>query len=61
MKMNSLNTIQQQVEKLDVSFLAGIAYDHRVEEAIGNVENLFDTKIAKKAKEIAQGICAKHL
>jgi ATP-binding protein involved in chromosome partitioning len=61
MKMNSLKTIQQQVEKLNVSFLAGIAYDHSVEEAIGNVENLFDTTIARKAREIAQGICAKHL
>lgn len=60
MKMDSLDTIQRQVEKLNVSFLAGIAYDHRVEEAIGKIENLLDTTIAKKAREIAQAICTKY-
>jgi ATP-binding protein involved in chromosome partitioning len=60
MKMNSMNTIRLQVEKLNVSFLAQIAYDYSVEKAIGEVENLLNTTIAQKTREIAQRICANH-
>lgn len=60
MKMNTMNTVQLQVEKLNVNFLAQIAYDYNVEEAIGEVENLLDTTIAQKTREVAQRICAKY-
>jgi ATP-binding protein involved in chromosome partitioning len=53
MKMNRAKTIEQKTEKLGVKFLAGIPYDPKVEEAIGDETKLRDTALAQKIKEIA--------
>jgi len=56
MKMNNENTIKLQTEKLGLNFLAGIPYDAKVEEAIGNTAALLETAIAHGVKEIAVSI-----
>src|SRR3990172_2660847 len=56
MKMNKQNNIQLQTEKLGLPYLAGIPYDAKVEEAIGNTAALLETAIAHGAKEIAVNI-----
>ena len=53
MKMDNENNIQLQTEKLGLPFLAGIPYDPKVEEAIGNTKALLNTTIARRTKEIA--------
>ncbi len=55
MKMNTAQSIQQQTEKLGVTFLGEIPYDIEVEEAIGDEAKLLGTALAKKVKEIAKG------
>jgi ATP-binding protein involved in chromosome partitioning len=52
MKMNREHSIRLQTEKLGLRYLAGIAFDLKVEEAIGNPEVLFDTAIAHQIKKI---------
>jgi ATP-binding protein involved in chromosome partitioning len=54
MKMNKVNTIEHEAEKLGVKFLTGIPFDPKVEEAIGDVAKLCDTIIAKKIRQIAE-------
>ena len=56
MKMNKQNNIQLQTEKLGLPFLAGIPYDAKVEEAIGNTTTLLDTAIAQGTEEIAKNL-----
>ena len=56
MKMNKQNSIQLQTEKLGLNFLAGIPYDAKVEEAIGNTTTLLDTAIAQGTEEIAKNL-----
>jgi len=58
MKMNNSKTIQQQTRKLGVAFLGEIPYDQTVEEAIGNVNKLLNTTLAKKVDQIASKIQA---
>ena len=53
MKMNMADDIEQETGKLGVKFLAGIPYDPMVEDAIGDVEKLRGTAIAKRLKEVA--------
>ena len=53
MKMDSARGIQQGTEKLGVKFLAGIPYDSKVEEAIGDVTKLLDTTLAQRTREVA--------
>jgi ATP-binding protein involved in chromosome partitioning len=53
MKMNKAKNIAQETEKLDVKFLAGIPYDPKVEEAIGDETKLLDTTLAQKIRELA--------
>jgi ATP-binding protein involved in chromosome partitioning len=55
MKMNTAKNIQQQTEKLGITFLGEIPYDPKVEEAIGDETKLLDTTIAQKVNEIATG------
>ena len=52
MKMNRAKNIEQETEKLGLKFLAGIPYDLKVEEAIGDEKKLLDTALAQKIKEI---------
>jgi ATP-binding protein involved in chromosome partitioning len=53
MKMNRAKNIEQETEKLGVKFLAGIPYDPKVEEAIGDVTKLLDTTLAQRIREVA--------
>jgi len=53
MKINSTKDIQQQTERLGISFLGEIPYDPTVEGAIGDETKLLDTTLAKKIREIA--------
>jgi len=55
MKMDATKNIQQQTEKLGVTFLGEIPYDLKVEEAIGDENKLLSTALAQKVKEIARG------
>jgi len=54
MKMNNSDSIQLETGKLGLNFLAGIPYDPKVEEAIGNKNKLLETMIAEKIREILQ-------
>jgi len=54
-KMNTAKNIQQQTEKLGVTFLGEIPYDMDIEEALGDETNLLDTILAHKVEEIATG------
>jgi len=54
MRMNDSKTIQQQTQKLGLNFLGEIPYDRKVEEAIGNIDKLLNTILAKKVEEIAE-------
>jgi ATP-binding protein involved in chromosome partitioning len=53
MKMNRAKNIEQETEKLGVKFLAGIPYDPKVEEAIGDETKLLDTLLAQGIREVA--------
>ena len=53
MKPNQADNIKRETEKLGVKFLAGIPYDPKVEEAIGDVAKLRGTAIAKQVREVA--------
>lgn len=53
MKMNRAKNIEQETEKLGVKFLAGIPYDPKVEEAIGDETKLLDTRLAQGIRELA--------
>jgi ATP-binding protein involved in chromosome partitioning len=56
MKMNDSKTTQQQTMKLGVEFLGEIPYDPKLEEAIGNINKLQNTTLAKKVDQIASKI-----
>jgi ATP-binding protein involved in chromosome partitioning len=53
MKMNRAKNIEQETKKLSVKFLAGIPYDPKMEEAIGDETKLLDTKLAQGIREVA--------
>jgi ATP-binding protein involved in chromosome partitioning len=53
MKMNRAKDIEQETEKLGVKFLAGIPYDPKLEEAIGDEMKLSDTALAKRIRKVA--------
>jgi ATP-binding protein involved in chromosome partitioning len=48
MKMTESHFIQQQVEREGVTFLGGTPFDTKLEEAIGNADNLLKTEFGKK-------------
>ena len=52
MKMNREDSIRLQAEKLGLHYLAGIAFDPKVEKAIGNPGMLLETAIAHQIKKI---------
>jgi ATP-binding protein involved in chromosome partitioning len=56
MKMNRKKTVKQKTEKLGVKFLAGIPYDSKVEEAIGDEKKLLSTTIAQRIRNVAESI-----
>jgi len=53
MKMDGAKGIEQGTEKLGVKFLAGVPFDPKVEEAIGDVTKLRDTLLAQRIREVA--------
>jgi ATP-binding protein involved in chromosome partitioning len=55
-KMNESRTIQQQTQKLGLTYLGGIPYDTEVEEAIGNTNELLNTSLANRIENIATEI-----
>jgi ATP-binding protein involved in chromosome partitioning len=56
MKMHPASNIQQQTQKLGMTYLGEIPYDLKVEEAIGDETKLLKTAIAQKINDIAKGI-----
>jgi ATP-binding protein involved in chromosome partitioning len=56
MKMNKSKTIQQQTQKLNLTYLGEIPYDTKVEEAIGNPNQLLNTKLADKIENMTARI-----
>jgi ATP-binding protein involved in chromosome partitioning len=56
MKMNEKGGIKLHIEKLGLPYLAQIAFDPKVEEAIGNPEKLQQTSIGKQTKKIASNL-----
>ena len=56
MKMDNSKTIQHSALELDLKFLTGIPYDPAVEKALGNIDKLLSTALAKKIHQIASAI-----
>jgi ATP-binding protein involved in chromosome partitioning len=54
MKMSESEFIQEQVQRLGVTFLGEVHFDKKVEEAIGDLNKLLDTALAEKVEEIAE-------
>ncbi len=52
MKMDKSKTIQQQTQKLGLTYLGEIPYDLKVEEAIGNTNKLMKTTLVEKVRNI---------
>jgi ATP-binding protein involved in chromosome partitioning len=52
MKMRDSPFIREQVEKCDVRFLGGIDFDYKLEDSMGDVKKLLETKFAQSVKEI---------
>jgi ATP-binding protein involved in chromosome partitioning len=52
MKMNNSKAVRQQTRKLGMKFLGEIPYEQKLEEAIGNITKLLDTRFAKKISNI---------
>ena len=53
MKMNRARNIEQETEKLGVKLLAGIPYDPKMEEAIGDEMKLRHTALAQRIRKVA--------
>lgn len=56
MKMTNSSTIKEKTRKLGVEFIEEIPFDPKVEEAIGDVNKLLNTVLAKKVGEVASKI-----
>ncbi len=56
LKMDKSNTIQQQTEIACLVYLGEISYDARIEEAIGNTNELKHTLLANKIRKIVTKI-----
>jgi ATP-binding protein involved in chromosome partitioning len=52
MKMNQSETIGEQTRKLGLTYLGGIRYDAKVEEALGRVDLLLNSALAEKLRNI---------
>ena len=53
MKMDRAKNIEHETEKLGVKFLAGIPYDPKMEEAIGDEMKLRHTALAQRIRKVA--------
>jgi len=53
MKVDMSKRIEQETEKLGAKFLVGVTFDTEVEEAIGDVTRLLDTKLAQRIRDVA--------
>lgn len=53
MKMKDSSFIRKQVEMLSVPFLGEIDFDYRLEDSMGDVQKLLETKFAQSVQEIA--------
>lgn len=51
MKINKLNTIQTETEKLGIPFLGEIPFDHALEESIGDYNKILATNFFKTINE----------
>jgi ATP-binding protein involved in chromosome partitioning len=56
MKMNRESSIRLRAEKLGLPYLAEIAFDPKVEEAIGKLKMLLETAIAQQIKKVASNL-----
>jgi hypothetical protein len=52
MKMDKSNCIQNETERLCLSYLGAIPYDSQVEAAIGNPTKLLETAVGKAMPQI---------
>lgn len=53
MKMNQSQAIQHRTQELDLTFLGEIPYDKKMEETLGNTDQLLKTTFARKVEHIA--------
>jgi len=53
MKVDRSKRIEQETEKLGAKFLVGVPFETEVEEAIGDVTRLLDTKLAQRIRDVA--------
>jgi ATP-binding protein involved in chromosome partitioning len=51
MKTNQPQTIQKQTQKLGLTYLGNIPYDTKIEETLGNTNQLLKTTFAKKVRQ----------
>jgi ATP-binding protein involved in chromosome partitioning len=56
MKIDKSKAIREETRKLGLAYLSAIAYDTKVEEAIGNVSDLTGTTLANEIKKITAGM-----
>lgn len=56
MKTNQPQTIQNQTQKLGLTFLGEIPYDTEIEQTLGDTNQLLETTFAKKVKQITSKI-----
>jgi ATP-binding protein involved in chromosome partitioning len=56
MKRDNSKNIQHSTDELDLKFLTGIPYDPAVEKALGRIDKLLSTTLAKKIHQIASTI-----
>jgi len=56
MKVSDSKTIETEIQKLHLKFLAGIPYDAEIEQAIGDSAKLLKTTFARKTEELARKI-----
>ena len=56
MKRDNSKNIQHSTHELDLKFLTGIPYDPAVEKALGKIDKLLSTTLAKKIHQIASAI-----
>lgn len=56
MKTNQPQTIQNQTQKLGLTYLGNIPYDTKIEQTLGNTNQLLKTTFAKKLEQITTKI-----
>lgn len=56
MKMDESSLVEEKASKLQVPFLGEIKFDEHLEESIGNVKKLLNTKFAKDLEEILKEV-----